>query len=128
MSRYDWMEDARCAQTDPSLWHADKGANYTEAKRICARCPVRPQCEAHTARLDAEATVYSKHGVWAGQTKKDRETRRVNAERAERDAAILRLLKRGGMEAEEIAVQVGCSSRTVWRVQKAYREQMGRAA
>ncbi|MEU7416754.1 WhiB family transcriptional regulator [Streptomyces antibioticus] len=128
MSRYDWMADARCAQTDPGLWHSDDGANYTEAKRICARCPVRAQCAAHTARLDLEVTAHDKHGLWAGQTKSQREAGRANAEREERTAAILRLLKRGGMEPEEIAALVGCSPRTVWRVQKAHREQMGRAA
>ncbi|MFI5473144.1 WhiB family transcriptional regulator [Streptomyces cacaoi] len=123
MSRYDWMEHARCAQVDPGLWHADKGANYTAAKRICASCPVRPQCEAHTARLDTEVSVYDKHGVWAGQTKKQRETARANAARQAQHTAIVRLLERGGMTPQEIADQAGCSSRTVLRVQKTLREQ-----
>lgn len=127
MSRYDWMADARCAQVDPGLWHADSGSNYTEAARICASCPVKRQCEAHTARLDADG-AYGKHGMWAAQTKSQRERARVNAERQERHAAIVRLLQRGGMELQDIANHVGVDVRTVFRVQKAHREQMGKAA
>lgn len=129
MSRYDWMADARCAQTDPDLWHADNGVNYASAERICAGCPVRSQCEAHTDRLDSDTDGgYGRHGMWAGRLKKDREGRPRDSKRVERDTEILHLIKRGGMDAVEIADQVGCSARTVWRVQKAYREQMGRAA
>lgn len=130
MSRYDWMADARCAQTDPDLWHATSSANYTQAKQICAHCPVRPQCEAHTDRLDSDPDIdgYGKHGMWAARTKSQREKRRVNAEREARRAAIVRLLQRGGMEPKDIADHVGVDVRTVFRVQKAHREQMGKAA
>lgn len=128
MSRYDWMEYAACAQVDPGLWHSDTGTStgYGLAKKICASCPVRPQCETHTAHLDADE--YSNHGVWAGRTIKDRNDERLTTVRQERDEAIIRLLQRGGLDAEEIAVQVQCSSRTVLRVQKAYRAQLEAAA
>lgn len=126
MSRYDWMADARCAQADPDLWHADSGANYTEAKRICRGCPVQRQCADHTARLDTDNA--GRHGMWAGQTHKQRETARAHAERQERHASIVRLLERGGMELQDIADHVGVDVRTVFRVQKAHREQMGKAA
>ena len=129
MSRYDWMAEARCAQVDPDLWHAESGSNYTQAKRICERCPVRPQCEAHTDRLDADAAAANgRYGMWAGRTKSQRERRLANAEREERRAAILRLVARGGMEPQEIADHVGCDVRTVFRVKKQHREQMGKAA
>lgn len=130
MSRYDWMAEARCAQTDPDLWHQDgRGDNYAAAKRICQRCPVRPQCEAYTDRLDADAaTVNGRYGMWAGRTKSQRERRLVNAEREGRRAAILRLIERGGMEPQEIADHVGCDVRTVFRIKKQHREQMGKAA
>jgi hypothetical protein len=126
MSRYDWMADARCAQVDPGLWHSDLGANYTAAKRICAGCPVQRECADHTARLDTD--THSRHGMWAGQTKKQREAKRAHAEREARRTAIVRLIERGGMDAVQIADHVGCSERTVWRVQKALRAQMGVAA
>jgi WhiB family transcriptional regulator, redox-sensing transcriptional regulator len=126
MSRYDWMAQALCAQVDPGLWHSDQGANYTTAKRICADCPVQRQCADHTARLDTD--THSRHGMWAGQTRKQREAKRAHAEREARRTAIVRLIERGGMDAVQIADHVGCSERTVWRVQKALRAQMGVAA
>lgn len=126
MSRYDWMEYAACAQVDPGLWHCDQGANYTTAKRICGNCSVQRQCAEHTARLDTDAS--GRHGMWAGQTQKEREQRRAHAERQARHATIVRLIQQGGMDAEEIADLVQCSSRTVLRVQKAYRAQLEAAA
>jgi len=124
VSRYDWMADAQCAQIDPGLWHAESSSNYTTAKRICRACPVQRQCADHTARLDTDNP--GRHGMWAGQTRKQREAKQAHAEREARRAAILRLTLRGGMDAEEIAGHVGCNVRTVWRVQKAHREQVAR--
>jgi WhiB family redox-sensing transcriptional regulator len=122
VSRYDWMADARCAQVDPDLWHQDgSGDNYAAAKRICQRCPVRPQCEAYTDRLDAD--THSRHGMWAARTKSQREAARARAGREARHAAILRLIERGGMETHEIAEHVGCSERTVWRALANHRDQ-----
>lgn len=127
MSRYDWMEQARCAQIDPSLWHVDDGGtNYTTARRICNTCPVQRQCADHTARLDADHA--GRHGMWAGQTKKQREAKRAHAERQARHDAVVRLIERGGMDADEIATQVGCSARTVWRILADRRGQTGTAA
>lgn len=128
MSRYDWMGDALCAQANPSLFHQDLGANYAAAQRICAACPVRPQCEAHAERLDAACGIQDQHGMWAGRTRKQRATSRVRTAREERRIEARRLIERGGMTVQEIADQVGVTERTVWRVQKAHREQMREAA
>lgn len=127
MSRYDWMGDALCADR-PGLFHQDLGANYTAAQRICASCPVRPQCEAYTERLDAVSGAQDQHGMWAGRTCKQRATSRVRTAREERRIEARRLIERGGMTVQEIADHVGIDARTVWRVQKAHREQMGEAA
>ncbi|MEH0574363.1 WhiB family transcriptional regulator [Streptomyces sp. B21-108] len=124
MSRYDWMDNAQCAQVDPGLWHSEKGSNYTTAKRICRSCPVQPQCADHTARLDTNTV--GRHGMWAGQTKKQREAAQAHAERQARRQAIVRLIERGGMDAEEIADHVGCSTRTVWRILADQRKQVTR--
>jgi WhiB family redox-sensing transcriptional regulator len=124
VSRYDWMADALCAQTDANLWHAEKGANYTTAKRICNRCPVQPQCVDHTARLDAGTP--GRHGVWAAQTHSQRKAAQGDVERRARqarDEVIVRLLERGGMDPEEIAAHVGVNVRTVSRIKKIHREQ-----
>lgn len=122
MSRYDWMDSARCAQSDPDLWHPEAGGTYFAAKKICAGCPVRTECEEHTARLDAESDVIDRHGMWAARTRRQRDTAHANAARQAQHALIERLLERGGTDADAIAAQVGCSSRTVLRVQKALRE------
>ena len=127
MSRYDWMADALCAER-PGMFHQDLGANYSTAQRICAACPVRPQCEAHTERLEAACGVQDQHGMWAGRTRKQRTASRVRTAREERRIEARRLIERGGMTVQEIADHVGVTERTVWRVQKAHREQMGKAA
>lgn len=127
MSRYGWMAHALCAQVDADLWHAEKGATYTTAKRICRSCPVQPECADHLARLDTNTDAGSRHGMWAGQTKKQRKAAQAHAERQARHAAIVRLIERGGMDAEQIADHVGCSSRTVWRILADQRDQLAEA-
>lgn len=128
MSRYDWMAGASCAQADPGLFHQDGSGHYTRAQRICAACPVRPQCEAHTEHLEAACDIQDQHGVWAGRTRRQRTTIRVRNARQERRAEALRLIERGGMKPQEIADHVDIDVRTVFRIQKAHREQMGEAA
>ena len=128
MSRYDWMGGALCAQIDPDLFHPEPGVTYATAQQICAACPVRPQCEAHTEHVEAACDVQDQHGLWAGRTRRQRSTDRVRTGREERRIEALRLTERGGMTAQEIADHVGVDVRTVWRVQKAHREQMGEAA
>ncbi|MGY1579195.1 WhiB family transcriptional regulator [Streptomyces sp. MN13] len=129
MSRYDWMEDARCAQIDPDLWHAEgSGHGYTEAEQICARCPVLQQCADHTARLEGNASKRERHGLWAGQSPRDRLARSGHVTRESKHDVILRLTARGGMDAYEIAKVAEVDVRTVWRVLRNHRDQMRKAA
>lgn len=129
MSRYDWMEDARCAQIDPDLWHPEgNGVRYDDAQRICRRCPVQRQCADHTNRLEGDGSKRDRHGLWAGQVPSQRVEGGGHRTRANNHEQILRLTARGGMDAYEIAEAVGVDVRTVWRVTKAHREQMGEAA
>lgn len=128
MSRYDWMEDARCAQVDPDLWHVDLGNSYTDAQRICSRCPVQRQCADYSARVEGDASKRDRHGLWAGQAPQHRAARRKRQSRKETHERILRLTERGGMDPYQIAKHVGVDVRTVWRVTKRHREQMGEAA
>lgn len=58
MTVAQWMDEARCADADPELWFAS-GPKREEAKRICAQCPVIPQCRA------AWPDAY--RGVWGGE-------------------------------------------------------------
>lgn len=121
MSRYDWMAAALCAQIDPRLFHSEGSGGYAKARQICARCPVQPECADHITRLDAEAP--DRHGMWAGRTRGQRAAAQANAARQVLHTTVVRLLERGGMLPREIAAQVGCSERTVLRIQKTRREQ-----
>lgn len=39
-----WRDDAACAGADLAAFFPEKGGSTREAKRLCAQCPVRPQC------------------------------------------------------------------------------------
>ena len=56
-----WAADALCVQTDPELFFPDRGTKASEARRICAQCPVRADCLRYV--LAAPPTV---QGIWAG--------------------------------------------------------------
>ena len=75
-----WQEAALCAQTDPELFFPEKGGSGREAKLICARCDVRPECLAYALDHD------ERFGVWGGLTEMER--RKLRKARAKtRDAA-----------------------------------------
>lgn len=61
-----WVTDALCAQTDPELFHPDKGGSTREAKRICRRCLVRADC------LDYALTHQERFGIWGGTSERER--------------------------------------------------------
>lgn len=128
MSRYDWMEAARCAQVDPELWHQDGSATYRQATRICQRCPVQRQCADFAASVEGDGSKRDRHGMWAGQSPRERLTRSDHQTRRNNHEAILRLTARGGMSPQQIADHVGVDVRTVSRVTKRYRDQMRQAA
>lgn len=55
-----WMDDARCAEVDPEIFHPAKGDSTREAKAICAACEVRAEC------LEYALETGQQHGVWGG--------------------------------------------------------------
>ena len=62
-----WTREATCATADPDLFFPeDSRSPVTEAKDICAGCPVRPECLQYS--LDAA----EEFGVWGGLTEKER--------------------------------------------------------
>ena len=61
-----WTKDAACRGMDPALFFPERGQNPTEAKRICAGCPVKAQC---TQLADNN---YERHGVWGGEVVADK--------------------------------------------------------
>ena len=72
-----WMVDAGCADADPVVFFADHGRPATEAKAICAGCPVRAEC------LDFALAGSERFGIWGGLTEKER---RVEARRRKQAA------------------------------------------
>ncbi|MFF5968166.1 WhiB family transcriptional regulator [Streptomyces collinus] len=70
--RPHWSDQAVCQTTkDPDYWFAEGHdeesiAERQEAKKACARCPVRPQC-LHAALERGEPT-----GVWGGLDEDER--------------------------------------------------------
>ncbi len=55
-----WFSQAACAEADPDAWYPAKGAKVRDAKRVCARCPVAPEC------LDYALATGQGHGIWGG--------------------------------------------------------------
>ncbi len=67
----DWRSAAACRSADPELFFpvSDSGPSLvqaTEAKAICAGCPVRRQCLAFALR------TRQVHGIWGGLTERER--------------------------------------------------------
>jgi WhiB family redox-sensing transcriptional regulator len=128
VSRYDWMDSAACASSEPGLWHQDGSANYSKAARICRSCPVQRQCADFAAEVEGDGSKRGRHGLWAGESPRERLARSSHQTRETAHEAILRLTARGGLDPYRIAELVGVDVRTVWRVTKPYRDQMGEAA
>jgi WhiB family transcriptional regulator, redox-sensing transcriptional regulator len=66
-----WRSAAACRSCDPDLFFPVSSSGLSlrqvaEAKKICARCPVRPQCLAFAWR------IRQVHGVWGGTSEQDR--------------------------------------------------------
>lgn len=70
----DWREQAACRDHDPELWFPsigdrEKGAEhaaYDKPRRICAHCPVWPQCRAYALESD------ERYGMWGGLSPRQR--------------------------------------------------------
>ena len=61
-----WVVQAACAGRGDAFFPEFGGA-LTEAKKLCASCPVRQQCEEYgKSLLNAEVPLY--RGLWGGKT------------------------------------------------------------
>lgn len=119
MRNFDWMNSALCAQAGGDAWFPEgSGQNTFKAQRICDTCPVRTECGEHAQHLEGDLSHGYRHGAWGGMTPMQRAAVGGADRHAERDAAILRLDDRG-FSPEEIAAQLGVSSRTVFRAKAA---------
>lgn len=67
-----WMARGACRGMDPSIFIPERrDQTTTDAKRVCASCPVRDEC--------LEYGIFEPYGVWGGKT--DNERRRIRSER-----------------------------------------------
>ncbi|MFE9736170.1 WhiB family transcriptional regulator [Streptomyces sp. NPDC005863] len=129
MSRYDWMDSALCAQTDPELFHIDgSGGSYGQANQICAKCPVARACAAFAIAAEEGSAHHSRFGLYGGMSPRKRVEQEDKRPRRETHATILRLHDRGGFDAYQIAELADVDPRTVWRVVANNRDQLGEAA
>lgn len=53
-----WREGAVCAEIGPDLFFVGKGQSVQEAKRACAKCPVRLQCLADSIDTTVEYGIF----------------------------------------------------------------------
>lgn len=72
----EWMKRAACLHEDPALFFPRAGMWPTEAREICAGCPVRETCLEYALSFSGNHD----HGVWGGTT--ERERRRMRQRRA----------------------------------------------
>lgn len=62
----EWTQDALCAQTDPEMFHPEKGGSTKDAKTICGRCDVILECRAYALRNNEQ------EGIWGGLSAPER--------------------------------------------------------
>lgn len=70
----EWQDRALCKETDPEAWWPEKGGSTRDAKRICGRCEVQPECLAYALDND------ERFGIWGGLS--ERERRRLKRRQA----------------------------------------------
>ena len=67
--QYAWMIDAQCRGAAPTEFFPSDGLGVEAAQRVCANCPVKPECLEYALEHRIE------HGVWGGAS--ERERRRI---------------------------------------------------
>lgn len=118
----EWMAEALCAQVDGDLFFPERGGSTREAKQVCGRCPVRAGCLGYALAHD------ERFGVWGGTSEYQRRRMRrdagpttpgrpARAPDGPRAGTVRRLA--ATFTGPEIAVRLGCSSRTGLRIRRA---------
>jgi WhiB family redox-sensing transcriptional regulator len=84
-TRVDWFDEAACRGTGTDVFFPVSEGDATEAKKLCATCPVREDCLEHALAMSP-----APEGVWGGLTRIERHRltrRRQKAARKARGAA-----------------------------------------
>lgn len=78
----NWRRDAACRGMPPEMFYPDAGGQITvEARDLCERCPVRPEC------LSAALDGYENDGWWGGMSPSQRRRLRARNRLARSKAA-----------------------------------------
>lgn len=72
-----WVLEAACRGLDPRLFYPERGGDTTQAKAVCASCPVSAQCLEQAYRDDEP-------GVWGGTSAKQRREQGAGGQRGPR--------------------------------------------
>jgi WhiB family redox-sensing transcriptional regulator len=98
--------------SDPELWFSDSKADKVKAKAICLTCPLLADCR--------EYGKSQEFGIWGG-VEATPDGDRVSVAQLDREYRHQQVLAltREGYTAEEIALQMNISARTVTRVRTA---------
>lgn len=71
----DFMDMAACRGEDPALFYPERYESTTEAKAMCASCPVRIDCLEYALSLP----ISDDHGIWGGLSERERD--RIRSQR-----------------------------------------------
>lgn len=69
---YEWADRGACKGLDVSIFFAEIGERYVEAKKVCAVCPVFHECREW-------AIAHESDGFWGGTN--ERQRRKIRLER-----------------------------------------------
>lgn len=77
----EWRLDASCRDLDTAIFFPETDEGVTDAKAICATCPVRQAC------LEFALVTRQDDGVWGGLDENERRRLRRRRQEAARRAA-----------------------------------------
>lgn len=72
-----WQDSALCSQVDRAIFFPSNGSVADDARRICAACPVQPQCLDYALELEYAPDQNGVQGIWAGLDEAERAEVRV---------------------------------------------------
>ncbi|MEW6155716.1 MAG: WhiB family transcriptional regulator [Actinomycetota bacterium] len=67
-----WMWAAACRGMPPARFYPPPGVSADDALAVCARCPVRDECDRHATETAEE------HGIWGGRLEIERTRQRAD--------------------------------------------------
>lgn len=69
-----WQDRALCAEIGGDLFFAEVGheADATAARRVCAHCPVKPECLEYALDMESQPEFVGRFGIYGGTTPRQR--------------------------------------------------------